>query len=399
MGRFAAVGTGAAGDSGLAIGDCRVSRFVIIHTESSMGWGGQELRILGEMQALRARGYDLGLIAQPGAEILARAREAGFATHAVTMRGALDLWAAVRAARILRADGARLLVTHSSVDAWVGGWAARWLGLPIVRTRHLAIRIRQNPFARRVYTWLADRIVTTGEDGRNILIEQAGVLPDRITVIPTGVDTERFHPERVDAHRVRQELGIQAGVSVIGVVAVLRTRKGHLTLLEALARSPLREPGVHLLVAGAGPIGQAVEERARGLGLTERVHFLGHREDVADILAACDVVVLPSIMGEGVPQVVLQAFALGRPVVASDVPGIRQVVQDGETGLLVPPEDPPALAQAIGRVLQDASIARRFGEAGRSLVLSCYSLEKMADALEAIYRPTAGLSPSGPARA
>lgn len=376
-----------------------MSGLVVFHAESSLGWGGQEIRIASEMRALRDRGYRLGLVAQPDSQILVRIRAAGFPVHAVRMRGALDVVAAATIARILRAEGVQILNTHSSVDAWVGGFAARWLGVPVVRTRHLAIRIRQNPLAPRVYTWLADRVVTTGEDGRDILIRQAGVAPERIVAIPTGVDTERFHPERVDAHRVRQELGIQAGVSVIGVVAVLRTRKGHLTLLEALARSPLREPGVHLLVAGAGPIGQAVEERARGLGLTERVHFLGHREDVADILAACDVVVLPSIMGEGVPQVVLQAFALGRPVVASDVPGIRQVVQDGETGLLVPPEDPPALAQAIGRVLQDASIARRFGEAGRSLVLSCYSLEKMADALEAIYRPTAGLSPSGPARA
>ncbi len=367
-----------------------MSALTLYHAESSTGWGGQEIRILSEMQELRKRGYALGLIAQPGAEILSRARHAGFPAHAVRMRGALDLWAAARIAGILRRERARLLVTHSSVDAWVGGLAARWIGLPVIRTRHLAIRLRQNPVAPRVYTWLADRIVATGEDGREILIAQAGVSPERVVVIPTGVDTERFHPDRVDRDRVRGELGISERTPLVGIVAVLRRRKGHLTLLQAMTEAPLRDRGAHLLVAGAGPIQRVLEERVRALGLAPRVRFLGHREDVPDILAACDVVALPSVMGEGVPQAILQALALSRAVVASDVPGIRQVVRDGETGLLVPPEDPPMLAKAIGRVLDDILLARRLGTAGRGLVLSFYSLAAMADAAERAYREVAG---------
>jgi glycosyltransferase involved in cell wall biosynthesis len=126
------------------------------------------------------------------------------------------------------------------------------------------------------------------------------------------------------------------------------------------------------------------------LGIASRVHFLGHREDVPEILAASNVVILPSTQSEGVPQTILQAFALERPVVASDVAGIRQVVRDGETGLLVPPEDPDALAEAIDRLLEAPALGRALGKAGRALVCAEYSVERMADAMEAVYRELLG---------
>lgn len=361
---------------------------VVFHSEASLGWGGQELRILGEMEQLARRGHRLGLIAQPDSQILGRARSAGFPVHAVPMRGPADLVAACRIARLLRAGRAQLLNTHSSVDAWVGGIAARWLGLPVVRTRHLAIRIRRNPVSPLVYTWLADRIVTTGAEGREILIAQAGAAPERVAVVPTGVDMARFAPEAADGHRIRRALGLADETPVVGIVAVIRRRKGHLVLLEAVASALLRERGTHLVIVGEGPVRGQVEARAAELGLREWVHFLGHREDVPDLLAACDVVALPSVLGEGVPQIILQALAVQRPVVASDVAGIRQVVRHDETGLLVPPEDPRALAEAIVRLLAHPETGRRLGAAGRALVASGYSVTHMADAMERVYAAT-----------
>lgn len=363
-----------------------MSLLSVFHSEASVGWGGQEIRILTEMAHLRDRGHAVGLIAQPGAGLLVRAREAGFPTHTVRMRGALDFLAVAQMARILRAERAGVLSTHSSVDAWVGGWAARWLGLPVVRTRHLTIRLRRNPLSPRVYSWMADHVVTTAEEGRTLLIEQAGIPPDRVSVIPTGVEAARFDPSRVAGDRLRAELGIPEAAPVVGVVAVLRFRKGHGVLLAALASPPLCHRPAHLILAGAGPMEGVLRAQAASLGLMRRVHFLGHREDVPEILAASTVVVLPSTMGEGVPQTILQALALARPVVASDVPGVRQVVRDRETGLLVPPEEPVALAGAILHLLDHPRLARDLGEAGRRLVLSAYTVDRMTDAMEAVYR-------------
>lgn len=362
----------------------------VYHTEASTGWGGQEIRILGEMVALRGRGHRLGLIAQPGSEVATRAEAAGFPVHRLRMRGALDLMAAACIAGLLRRAGAHLVNTHSSVDAWVAGWAARLLGLPVLRTRHLAIPLKPNPLAPKVYTWMADRVVTTGEDGRRLLLERAGVAPEKVRVVSTGVDLARFDPERVDGASVRRSLGLPTGASVLGAVAVLRLHKGHIPLLQAMAGPELSERNAQLLIAGSGPMGEFLRGMARDLGIAGRVHFLGHREDVPEILAASDVVVLPSTHDEGVPQVILQAFALERPVVASEVAGIRQVVAEGETGLLVPPEDPEAIGRAIVRLLEDGALARRLGEAGRALVQARYSTERMADAMEAVYRELVG---------
>jgi glycosyltransferase involved in cell wall biosynthesis len=361
-----------------------MASLTLCHTEASLGWGGQEIRILSEMVALRARGHAVSLVAQPGAAIAARAAAAGLRVHALRMRNGADVLAIAGLARLLRRDGIQLVVTHSSCDAWAAGLAARWLGLPVVRTRHLAIRIRRDPIARRVYTWCADRVVTTGEDGRAILIAEAGVRPDRVSVIPTGVDTELFDPRRADGARVRRELAVESA-PLVGIVAVLRERKGHPVLLEALARPELRQRNLHLLVAGTGPMQEAVRVLARELGLGERVRFLGHREDVPDILAACDVVCLPSLLGEGVPQAIVQALALARPVVASDVPGVREVVRGMQTGLLVPPGDAVALGAAILRLLDEPALARRLAEAGQALVTAEYSLTAMADRVEKLY--------------
>ncbi len=358
----------------------------ILHTEASTGWGGQEIRILTEMDALRGRGHRLGLIAQPGAEILARARGAGFPAFEIRMRGALDLVAAAQVARVLRREGAEILNTHSSVDAWVGGWAGRCLGIPIVRTRHLAIPLRANPLSPRVYSWMADCVVTTGEDGKALLLRQAPLTSDRVTVVPTGVDLQRFDPARTRPARVRAELGLDVSSRFVGVVAVLRLFKGHAVLLEALASPPLAGRPLQLILAGNGPVEGLLKAQVSRLGLEARVRFLGHREDVEDILAACDVVVLPSVRDEGVPQAILQALALGRPVVASDVGGIRQIVYHGVTGLLVPAEDCTALAAAIARLLDDGALAASLGEAGRRMVRATYGIDPMAGAMEALYR-------------
>lgn len=360
----------------------------IYHTEASTGWGGQEIRILTEMQVLRARGHSLGLIAYPGAAILARAREAGFPVFEVAMRGPLDLVAAARVARLLRRAGVQILNTHSSVDAWVGGWAARCLGIPIVRTRHLAIPVQRNPLSPRVYDWMADHVVTTGDRARELIMAQAGLPPGRLSTIPTGVDLGRFDPTRANPDRLRRELGLDAGTRLVGVVAVIRTYKGHSILFQALAAPPLRGRPLHLIIAGASFAEKTsmLRDEAVRLGVGPQVTFLGHREDVEDILAACDVVALPSIRDEGVPQVILQALALGRAVVASDVGGIRQVVQDNVTGLLVPAEDPQALGTAVARLLDDPDLAASLGGAGRRMVHLSYGVERMGEAMEAVYR-------------
>ena len=352
----------------------------VLHTESSPGLGGQELRTLSEARWTATRGWRVLLAGQPDGRFVERARAAGLEAVGVRMRGAWDLGAVSALRRLIRREQVSIVHTHSSVDGWVGGLAARAAGVPVVRTRHVSIRIRRrwNP----VYRWLADRVITSGEAIRSLVIE-AGVDPGRVVAIPAGVDLAEFTDRSDDGHAMRESLGLAR--PVIGSVAMFRGSKGHAHLLDAFATVHARHPAARLLLVGDGIRRPWVEALAKDRGLGEAVVFTGFRADVPKLLRAMDCFVLASTRTEGVPQSLLQAFAAGVPVVASSIGGIPEVVKDGETGILVPPEDAAALARAIESVLSDGSGAAARAREARRLVEERFSHGATVSRLLALY--------------
>lgn len=373
----------------------RPSGYTIFHTEASGGWGGQELRILAELDRLARRGYRTGLICEPGTPIAERARSLGRPVHPVRFRWSADPSAVRKVARILREEGVDLLGTHSSLDAWVGGIAARWCGVPVVRTRHLDIPLKRNPLSRMVYRLLADAVVVTGASGAARLVAEAGVPPERIHVVPTGIDLDRFDPARVDGSRIRRELGIEASAAVIGTIGVLRVLKGIDIFLRGCRAILDRNPAARFLVVGDGPMRREVRALWQALHLEGAAWLLGHREDIPELLAAMSVLVLPSLTGEGNPQVVSQAMAMGVPVVASALPGIMELARDGDTARLFPAGDAQGLADAVCRMLEDGEIRRRMASRGQALARARLSVDAMLDRIEVIY---AGVVPGGHGR-
>jgi glycosyltransferase involved in cell wall biosynthesis len=351
----------------------------VLHTESSPGLGGQEVRTLTEARWTGERGWRVLVAGQPGGRFVERAREAGLETLAVRMRGAWDLPAVYRLARIIRRERVDIVHTHSSVDGWIGGLAARATAVPVVRTRHVSIRIRRrlNP----VYRWLADRVITSGEAIRKLVIE-AGVRPERAVAIPAGVDLAEFSGT-ADGEAMRERLGLSR--PVIGSVAMFRGSKGHAPLLDAFATVHARRPSARLLLVGDGIRRAWVEGLAKERGLGDAVCFTGFRSDVPDLLRAMDCFVLASTRTEGVPQSLLQAFAAGVPAVGSAIGGIPEVIADGETGTLVEPDDPGALAVAIEAILANPAAAATRARAARKLVEERYSHVAAVSRLLALY--------------
>ena len=351
---------------------------VILHTESSLGFGGQELRILAESRWLAAHGRPALLAVQPGARVLAEAERAGVPTVTVPMRGAWDLRAVVALRRLIRTRAVGLVHTHSSIDAWVAGVAARSLGVPVVRSRHVSIAI---PRRRALVYRLADRVITSGEAVAAI-VRGAGVPADRVVAIGPGLDTTRFHPN-VSGAGVRAELGLRG--PAVGLVANIRGSKGHAYFLDA-ARVVLRErPDARFLIVGDGIGFDDVRRRVNEMALDSRVVMTGFRRDVPEVMAALDVLVLPSIKSEAVSQVIPQALAVGTPVVGSTVGGTPELIRDGETGRLVPPADAPALAAAILDLLRDPAHARALARRGQAMVLSQHSLDATMARTLAVY--------------
>jgi glycosyltransferase involved in cell wall biosynthesis len=355
---------------------------VIVHTEWSTGWGGQEIRTVSEARGVADRGHRVLIVAQPESQILIRARNAGLPTANLPMRSAFDLRAIVGLCSILRRVNADVLNTHSSVDSWIGALAAKITATKLVRTRHVSIPIRRHPlnFVHR----LPDAVVTTGEAIRQQLILD-GIVPDeRVTSIATGVDLDYFLP-RPHSNELRVQLGLPDGAVVLAFVAVLRAKKRHDILLHALARLRDRN-GIYCVLAGEGGHRPVIEQLIRDLGLVDRVFLLGHVEDVRPVLAGADVVVSSSAGMEGVPQALIQALAMERPVVATADGSVGELVQHERTGLLVPPEQPDALVTAIERLLGERSFAQEYGRRGREHVAAHYSLERMIDAMLGTYR-------------
>ncbi|PKO90307.1 MAG: glycosyltransferase family 1 protein [Betaproteobacteria bacterium HGW-Betaproteobacteria-10] len=353
----------------------------ILHTESSTGWGGQENRTMNELVAMRERGHELAVVSRPGARIIERAKEAGFQTYAVNMRGAIDFPALFKLRGVMQGFRAEIVNTHSSRDTQLAGMAARTLFKRprIVRTRHLALPIT----SRFTYSVLPDHVVTVSKFVENYLVE-AGVPRTAISTIATGVDFSRYDRSTVQGN-LRDELGLAPDSLLIGTVAILRAKKGHAEILDAVPEVLKRFPGAHFVFAGDGAQTANLKARIAAEGLATSVHLLGLRRDVTNVLASLDIFVLPTHQ-EALGTAFIEAGAMGLPTVASNVDGVPEVVQDGRTGLLVPAQNGKALVEPICRLLADPVYRQGMGANAAEFVRRKFAREVMAAGMERLYQ-------------
>jgi glycosyltransferase involved in cell wall biosynthesis len=362
-------------------------RLRILHTESSLGWGGQEIRVLTEARGVARRGHEVALAAPSEARIFAEAARYGVEALALPIgRKGLRGMLALRGLISRRAFD--VVNTHSSTDTWLAALACATLGHPpaIVRTRHISASAPRNAATRWLYTRAARRIVTTGERLRAQVIAETGADPRNVVSIPTGIDLARFKPGDRDA--ARAAVGLPAEGRIVGIVATLRSWKGHRHLLRAIGA--LDASDVRLVIVGDGPQRAALEALAAELALAERVRFAGNQADVAPWMQAFDVFCLPSYANEGVPQALMQAMACGLPVVTTPVGSIEEIVTDGETGVLVAPQDVERLRGALRSLLDDPARRDALGRRARAEALERFGEDRMVDAMIEVFLRAAG---------
>ena len=359
----------------------------ILHTESSCGWGGQEIRILTEARGLQNRGHRVTLICPAEAPIYAAAQRMGLQAIALPIaRKRLRGLFALR--RWLAANDVDVINTHSSTDTWLVALARLTLPgcAPIVRTRHVSTKIKNTRHTRWLYQTATRHIVTTGEALKRQLVIENGFDQTRITSVPTGIDLKRFQPR--DMNAARRTLELDPARRYLGIVATLRNWKGHTYLLQVFANLAQRYPDWDLILVGDGPQRQNLERRIDELRLRERVRMTGNRDDVETWLNAFDAFVLPSYGEEGVSQSVMQAMASGLPVVSTTVGAIGEAVVHEQTGILVAPRDEAQLESALVRLIDDPTLRNRFSAAARSRAEKYFGTDRMLDAMEEIFRVT-----------
>ena len=355
----------------------------VVHTEASRGFGGQEIRIVAETRWLLEHGWAALIVAQPGSRLLAAASEGRLPVVPIRMRHALDLRAIATLRRLFIARAVDLVHTHSSVDSWVAGAAARSARVAVVRGRHVSIRV---PRRRALVYRLAHRVIASGERVKTVLTE-AGVEPSRIRSVPAGVDLARFHPG-VSGAAIRNEFRLSGPVA--GLVANIRGSKGHDVFVDAARLVVAKESNARFLIVGDGVGYDDVRARVRQAGLDGVVIMTGFRHDIPDIMASLDVLVLPSLRSEATSQVVPQALAVGTPVIATLAGGASEIVREGDTGRLVPPGDVQALAEAMLATFQDRAGSRAMAHRGQALVRERFSFEAQMAATTAVYRELVG---------
>lgn len=292
----------------------------------------------------------------------------------------------LRLVRMMRRERFDLVQTYLwTANTWAR-LAARMAGVPYVLASERNVDIWEERYKRVIGRYLArstDRIIANSEAVRRYLLDRGGLDPAKVVTVYNGVNFDRFHTA-CDPTTRRAELGLPPDAILAGVVARVEPAKDHATLLQALTLISSRLPRLHLVVVGGGSELARQRETARELGIGGRVHFTGPRSDAVEWLQTIDISVLSSVK-EGLSNTLLESMAAGRPMVATDVGGNAEVLVEGETGFLVPPRDPAALAAALAHLASSEELMARFGHAARKRVETMFSVSRMVSRTESLY--------------
>jgi len=308
----------------------------------------------------------------------------GIPFHVLHRRTGFDPRLFWKVLAVCRRENVDIVHTHHFNQLLYAAPAARLLGLGLVHTEH-SVKLFEKPRLRvalRTLTRLCDKVLAVGTDVANVLRDQVGIPTRKIKIIRAGVEPSLYREDRSLARRL---LDLNAEDRVAVIVARLSPEKNHAVLLHAFAQVVKRVPSAKLLIVGDGPEADAVRGLIEKLDLVGQVRMLGVRRDIPHVLAAADAFVLSSDR-EGLPIAVLEALAAARPVVCTRVGDLPLVVQDGETGRLVPPGNSLDLADALADVLSQPALADRMGEKGRAFVAREYSQQRMIDEHAALYQ-------------
>ncbi|HBC6052196.1 glycosyltransferase family 4 protein [Proteus mirabilis] len=357
----------------------------ILHTESSCGWGGQEIRILTESQGMVQRGHHVTLVCCPNSKIAKAAPDYGI--EVVTLPIEKKRGSALMALRNwlkFHRQQFDVINTHSSTDAWLVALSCASLrhSPAIVRTRHVSTDVSRSLPTRWLYLSSSAHIVTTGEKLRQTLHQYNRFPLSQMTSVPTGIDLEKFSPQ--NKQQAREKIGVP-NKPTLGIVATMRVWKGHKYLIEAWKTLHLQFPDWQLLLVGDGPQRKNLQPMVKLAGLEESVFFLGNRNDVPDCLNAMDVFALPSFGNEGVPQGIMQAMACGLPVVSTTVGAISEAVIDGKTGFTLAPQVQETLINYLAKLMASDELRQQMGQASLAHAKAQFGLDNMLDKMEKIF--------------
>lgn len=365
-----------------------------MHLIASNFYGGPEKQIIEHLKRLDKSQYHGALASfqeqgNPN-ETLEKAKIAALTHHGIPMSGPLDIRAQRNLTKLILREKVDLLCVHGYKSCVMGWWASAKAKIPILAfSRGYTAEDKKVAF----YEWLERRVLrrVTGiisvSEGQRRRLVSFGIRDKPNWVVHNAVSVvaaPQYSPISL-SRSVHDRLGIPENGKIVVSAGRLSPEKGHRFLVEAVSILTQKRNGAYFLFCGDGPCQKDLKRQAQQLGIAEQCRFMGFRRDLHEIFQAMDLMVLPSLT-EGLPNVVLESFAFGKPVVATAVGGVPEVVEHGVNGFLIPSKRPHLMAEAIEKCLMSSDMAKQFGKAGRHKVESQFSFELQAHKLEAVYR-------------
>ncbi|HID56525.1 TPA: glycosyltransferase [Candidatus Poribacteria bacterium] len=360
----------------------------ILHITLSIDRGGLETLVLRLCAGIGDGFEPLICTFSPGGDLQSGFKRLCVPVYHLVKPEGLTPFLPLRVASLIGELKVDLIHTHNVGPLIYGGLASIITGLPLVHTEHSRLPQHEKRLRsiEKALSLKASKIVAVSKCVADQLINEQGIRPDKVMIIPNGVDVDLFAKARQGRDDVRKELGIGDGEIVIGTVGRLAAVKDYATLIQAFALVKAgEEKTVKLLMVGDGPEREKLERTADEIGVREHVIFLGMRDDVPELMAAMDIFALSSI-DEGLPLAILEAMSAGLPIVATEVGGIPEAVEHGLNGFLLPPRSPQRMAIALQKLIDEPELRRRFSIWARRRVVERFSIRAMIKAYRSIYK-------------
>ena len=352
----------------------------VLHTEWSDGWGGQEIRIINEMLAIRERGVEVYLACRKHAKIKQKAEENNIKVFTLPFNGSYDIKTIFNLQKVIKEHNIDIVNTHSGKDTWVGGIASKLAKVKFIRTRHLSNPI--NTHRLNFINEMADFIFTTGESVKEAMIKNNRIKPDKILSIPTGIDETKFDPTKYDKLSCKESFHVSNKGLTIGILAVLRGFKRHDIFLDIAKKltNEFSNQNLQFLIAGDGPMREQIKNSIDRLNLTSNVKILGHVENTPEFLKALDIFVLTSDKNEGVPQSLMQALLMEIPSVATTAGSIKDLHENNN--FLISESDKNKIYENVKKIILDKNAVKT----NRKFIVQNFSKKTSTNKIMRVYK-------------
>jgi glycosyltransferase involved in cell wall biosynthesis len=362
----------------------------VLHANAGKSWSGIEKRILTIAKLSNPQKIKNYFAVRPDSPLANEAKKINIECHPISFRNKCDMKSVSDLRKILKREKFDIIHAHRSTDHWITVEAAKIFKLPpkIIRTRHTHIPIHKGLLNTLLYKKFTDKIITVAEITKNELVKNLRISQFKVVSIHSSIFLDDFYPN-AGIKDIRSELGIDNKMQVIGAVGKISYHKNYPLLLKAYSIVREKIQNTKLMIVGKGPLEEEMKSLAKRLKIEKDVYFLGERRDIPEIMATLDVFVLTSLV-EGSPASLKEAMVFGKPVIATSVGGIPEIVDNGVNGILVYPDSADSLAEEMIRVLEDEHLREKLGKNARKTILERFTPSILASKTEEVYLEVAG---------